>query len=229
MKHFVQWLYPGLSIKRWMLLFSVGIIILVFGATLIMNYQIFGVMEEHMLRLAYQITGSYSYTFLAICGTIMILAGIWIMLLAVRKLVKRFLELIAPDQKEVSKKLLSKIELSRGMRIVCIGGGHGLSMLLRGLKSKTSNISAIVTVADDGGSSGRLREEMGIIAPGDLRNCLVALADKESVLEPVSYTHLRAHETKAKLVCRLLLEKKKLYIYTCYILYKYTSSPQTTK
>ena len=51
MKHFVQWLYPGLSIKRWMLLFSVGIIILVFGATLIMNYQIFGVMEEHMLRL----------------------------------------------------------------------------------------------------------------------------------------------------------------------------------
>ena len=183
MKHFVQWLYPGLSIKRWMLLFSVGIIILVFGATLIMNYQIFGVMEEHMLRLAYQITGSYSYTFLAICGTIMILAGIWIMLLAVRKLVKRFLELIAPDQKEVSKKLLSKIELSRGMRIVCIGGGHGLSMLLRGLKSKTSNISAIVTVADDGGSSGRLREEMGIIAPGDLRNCLVALADKESVLE----------------------------------------------
>ena len=68
MKHFVQWLYPGLSIKRWMLLFSVGIIILVFGATLIMNYQIFGVMEEHMLRLAYQITGSYSYTFLAICG-----------------------------------------------------------------------------------------------------------------------------------------------------------------
>ena len=138
---------------------------------------------SHMLRLAYQITGSYSYTFLAICGTIMILAGIWIMLLAVRKLVKRFLELIAPDQKEVSKKLLSKIELSRGMRIVCIGGGHGLSMLLRGLKSKTSNISAIVTVADDGGSSGRLREEMGIIAPGDLRNCLVALADKESVLE----------------------------------------------
>ena len=91
MKHFVQWLYPGLSIKRWMLLFSVGIIILVFGATLIMNYQIFGVMEEHMLRLAYQITGSYSYTFLAICGTIMILAGIWIMLLAVKKKMKHLL------------------------------------------------------------------------------------------------------------------------------------------
>jgi uncharacterized cofD-like protein len=103
----------------------------------------------------------------------------------VRKLMKRFVELLAPDQKEVSKKLLSRMELSRGPKVVAIGGGHGLSMLLRGMKNKTSNITAIVTVADDGGSSGRLREEMGIIAPGDLRNCLVALADKETVLEQI--------------------------------------------
>lgn len=183
MRHILQWLYPGLAIKRWMLLFSLGIILLVFGATLILNYQILGILEEEMLRLAFQMTGSYSYTFLAICGTLMILFGIWMMGVAVRRLVKRFFELIAPDQKEVSKNLLSRMELSRGMRVVSIGGGHGLSMLLRGLKGKTSNITAIVTVADDGGSSGRLREEMGIIAPGDLRNCLVALADKETVLE----------------------------------------------
>ena len=183
MKHLLQWLYPGLAIKRWMLLFSAGLILLVFGATLIMNYQILGVLEEEMLRLAFQMTGSYSYTFLAVSGTLMIILGLWMMGVGVRRLVKRFFELIAPDQKEVSKSLLSKMELSRGMRVVSIGGGHGLSMLLRGMKKKTSNITAIVTVADDGGSSGRLREEMGIIAPGDLRNCLVALADKESVLE----------------------------------------------
>lgn len=183
MKHLLQWLYPGLAIKRWMLLFSIGLILLVFGATLIMNYQILGVLEEEMLRLAFQMTGSYSYTFLAVSGTLMIILGIWMMGIGVRRLVKRFFELIAPDQKEVSKSLISKMELSRGMRVVSIGGGHGLSMLLRGLKKKTSNITAIVTVADDGGSSGRLREEMGIIAPGDLRNCLVALADKESLLE----------------------------------------------
>lgn len=183
MKHLLQWLYPGLAIKRWMLLFSIGLILLVFGATLIMNYQILGVLEEEMLRLAFRMTGSYSYTFLAVSGTLMIILGIWMMGIGVRRLVKRFFELIAPDQKEVSKSLISKMELSRGMRVVSIGGGHGLSMLLRGLKKKTSNITAIVTVADDGGSSGRLREEMGIIAPGDLRNCLVALADKESLLE----------------------------------------------
>lgn len=185
MKYFMQWLRPGLSIKRWMLLFSIGILVLVFGATLILNYQIFGILEEKMLLFAFQMTGSYSYTFLAICGTILVILGLWIMVTAVRKLMKRFVELLAPDQKEVSKQLLSKMELSRGPKVVAIGGGHGLSMLLRGLKNKTSNITAIVTVADDGGSSGRLREEMGIIAPGDLRNCLVALADKETVLEEI--------------------------------------------
>ncbi len=170
MKHFMQWLRPGLAIKRWMVLFSAGILLLVFGATLILNYQIFGIMEERMLGLAFQMTGSYSYTFLAVCGTLFVILGLWIMTTAVRKLMKRLVELLAPDQKEVSKKLLSRMELS---------------MLLRGMKNKTSNITAIVTVADDGGSSGRLREEMGIIAPGDLRNCLVALADKETVLEQI--------------------------------------------
>lgn len=183
MRHLLQWLYPGLAVKRWMLLFSLGILLLVFGATLILNYQIFGILEEEMLRFAFQMTGSYSYTFLAVCGTLMIILALWIMMHAVRRLVKRFFELMAPGQTEVSKRILSRMELSRGMKIVSIGGGHGLSMLLRGLKTKTSNITAIVTVADDGGSSGRLREEMGIIAPGDLRNCLVALADKETVLE----------------------------------------------
>ena len=64
-----------------------------------------------------------------------------------------------------------------------IGGGHGLSVLLRGIKSATSNVTAVVTVADDGGSSGRLREDLGIIPPGDLRNCLVALADTEPLME----------------------------------------------
>lgn len=102
MKHFMQWLRPGLAIKRWMVLFSLGILLLVFGATLILNYQIFGIMEERMLRFAFQMTGSYSYTFLAVCGTLFVILGLWIMTTAVRKLMKRFVELLAPDQKEVS-------------------------------------------------------------------------------------------------------------------------------
>lgn len=183
MKLLMQWLYPGLAIKRWMLLFSLGLILLVCGATMIWNYQIFGALEEELLRLAYMATGSYSYTFLAGMGSFLILFGAYLMALSVRRLAKRFIGIVAPEGTEVSKQLLSKVELSRGPHIVAIGGGHGLSMLLRGLKNRTSNLAAIVTVADDGGSSGRLREEMDIIAPGDLRNCLVALADKETLLE----------------------------------------------
>lgn len=183
MKLLLQWLYPGLNIKRWLLLFSLGLMVVAFGVALIMNYQVFGQVEEEILRLLYVFTGTYDYAFLATAGIGLIVAGMIVMLYALRKLVKRFFALVAPDEEEVSKQIASRIELSCGVRIVAIGGGHGLSTLLKGLKQKTSNISAIVTVADDGGSSGRLREEMDIIAPGDLRNCLVALADKDTALE----------------------------------------------
>jgi uncharacterized cofD-like protein len=70
----------------------------------------------------------------------------------------------------------------RGPRIVVIGGGHGQATILRGLKQYTTNLTAIVTVADDGGSSGRLRREIGILPPGDFRNCIAALADDESLV-----------------------------------------------
>jgi uncharacterized cofD-like protein len=72
--------------------------------------------------------------------------------------------------------------LARGPRIVAIGGGTGLSTLLRGLKEHTSNLTAVVTVADDGGSSGKLREQLGVPAVGDIRNCIVALADAEPLM-----------------------------------------------
>ena len=73
--------------------------------------------------------------------------------------------------------------LSRGPKVVAVGGGTGLSNLLRGLKDYTANLTAIVTVADDGGSTGRLRKEFGIIAPGDIRQCIAALAESEPLME----------------------------------------------
>ncbi|MBO6054240.1 MAG: YvcK family protein, partial [Oscillospiraceae bacterium] len=70
-------------------------------------------------------------------------------------------------------------------RICAIGGGHGLSTLLRGIKYLSSSITAIVTVADDGGGSGMLREDLGILPPGDIRNCILALANTEPIMEQV--------------------------------------------
>lgn len=79
--------------------------------------------------------------------------------------------------------LYSRRHLSRGPRIVALGGGTGLPSVLRGLKNYTSNLTAIVTVADDGGSSGRLRGDLGMLPPGDIRNCMIALADTEPLME----------------------------------------------
>lgn len=87
------------------------------------------------------------------------------------------------DYKKLSYLINEKRLLVRGPKIVVLGGGTGLSTLLRGLKSYTSNITAIVTVADDGGGSGVLRETLGMLPPGDIRNCLLALADTEPLME----------------------------------------------
>lgn len=183
MKRLVRWLYPGFGIKRWMLLFSLGLVLLIFGVTLVLNYQLLSMVEEQIFRFVYMVTGQYNYAILALWGLVLTLGGAFCMAVSIRKLVKRFIALLVPQESKVSEQMLNRVLLARGPRVTAIGGGHGLSMLLRGLKHKTSNLTAIVTVADDGGSSGRLREEMGIIAPGDLRNCLVAMADKESLLE----------------------------------------------
>lgn len=181
-----RWLYPGLKLKRWICLFSFGLIIVIMGMTTIANYQVFGIIEEFLFRLLYEVTGGYNYALLALLGGIWVVLGVVIMIVAFRRLMKQIINSIAPeDSVRFSERIIDRVRRDRGPKVVAIGGGTGLSTLLRGMKQKTSHLSAIVTVADDGGSSGRLREEMNIIAPGDLRNCLVAMADKESLMENI--------------------------------------------
>lgn len=122
----------------------------------------------------------------AIAGLI-IVVGILCVILAVKRILKSFMMVLVPEPAiSGSTLLVDKIYerriLEKGPKIAVIGGGTGLSTLLTGLKQKTRNITAIVTVADDGGSSGRLREEFDVLPPGDIRNCLVALADSEDLL-----------------------------------------------
>lgn len=98
-------------------------------------------------------------------------------------MVKSFITVLLPEKnKELVDIVYQKRHLQKGPRIVAIGGGTGLSVLLQGIKEYTSNIIAIVTVADDGGSSGRIREQFDLLPPGDIRNCLVALADAEPLM-----------------------------------------------
>ena len=184
MFHLLKWLYPGMKMKRWLFLFAIGVMMFSFGGALAINYEYLGRAEEEIFMLVYRIVGSYNYAVTMFVGLIILLVGAWIMMYATRSIIRSIIAVLIPDRSEKLVDLVyQERKLGRGPAVTVIGGGHGLSVLLRGIKSSTYNVSAVVTVADDGGSSGRLREELGIIPPGDLRNCLVALADTEPLME----------------------------------------------
>lgn len=182
--HLLKWLYPGLKFKRWLVLFALGVMLASMGLAFVLNYKYIGNMEEAIFKAVYMSTGTYNYTATAIIGLGVILFGFAVMLFATRMIIRSVITVLIPDSSDKLVDLIyEKRKLNRGPAITVIGGGTGLSVLLRGIKNVTSNVTAVVTVADDGGSSGRLREDLGMIPPGDLRNCLVALADTEPLME----------------------------------------------
>ena len=180
----IKWLYPGMDIKRWLFLFTTGVIIAALGIALLFKYKFIHVVEKILSELTY-FSSATNYNVISLSvGILLLIIGIFLMVLATRKSIHSILEAIAPENNNhLLEKIFSKKRLARGPVITVIGGGTGLSVLLRGIKQITNNCTAVVTSADDGGSSGRLRQEFGIIPPGDCRNCLIALADSEPLME----------------------------------------------
>ena len=183
--HLLKWLYPGMRFKRWLLLFAGGVMLASLGIAVVFNYKYIDNIEEAIFKAVYLWSGSYDYTFTALVGMLMVLLGFGVMLVAARFVIRSVITVLLPanSSEKLVDLIYEKRKLGKGPAITVVGGGHGLSVLLRGIKQATSNVTAVVTVADDGGSSGRLREELGMIPPGDLRNCLVALADTEPLME----------------------------------------------
>src|ERR671916_12108 len=173
-----RWLYPGMRIKRWLFLLFVGIAILGLGAAIFIRDLYRTAAPE--LPVVYVLTGAWldpqvRAAIVAALGLALTGVGMWGLM---RSVVSPFVG----RNDSVLEVLYTKRYLARGPRIVAIGGGTGLSTLLRGLKGYSANITAIVAVADDGGSSGQLRQQLGIIPPGDIRNCIAALADAEPLM-----------------------------------------------
>lgn len=191
-----KWLYPGIGVKRWIFLVLVSLILISAGISILINFQIIGELERKVIQLFSPIVGYVPYGLDIIISSILILAGLLGVNYSFRGALKRFYQL---ESHEFVSKLYKKKVLEKGPKVVALGGGTGLSNLLRGLKLYTSNITAIVTVADDGGSSGKLRDELGMLPPGDIRNCLVALADAEPLMQELfqyrfnSEGHLEGH------------------------------------
>src|SRR5256884_7963665 len=176
----LRWLTPGLQIKRWLLLLMVSELVLVLGVA-------------YALKEAYQtiaLPHSFYYITLQFLpywarAIVFGLFGVGLLVVSYLKLTQSVLGPFLPGTNTGSVvEVIHAFRLrGRGPRIVAIGGGTGLSSLLRGLKTYTSNLSAILTVADAGGSSGRLRDEYRILPPGDFRQCLIALADAEPLMK----------------------------------------------
>ena len=185
--HLLKWLYPGMKFKRWLLLFAAGVLLTGLGMAILFNYKYIDGIEEMLFYAVYTLSGSYNYTVTTVLSIGIIIAGLGVMLLATRMIIRSLISVLVPDK---SERLVDMVyehrRLDKGPAVTVVGGGTGLSVLLRGMKDATRNITAIVTVADDGGSSGRLRQEFNVIPPGDLRNCLVALADTEPMMEKLS-------------------------------------------
>src|SRR5256886_7305219 len=176
----LRWLTPGLQIKRWRVLLVVSEPGLGLGVAYALKelYQ-----PAHLPGFFFSLTLQFlPYWARAIIFGIF---GVGLLLVSYLKLTQSILGPFLPGNSTSSVlEVIHAYRLrGRGPRVVAIGGGTGLSSLLRGLKIYTSNLSAIVTVADDGGSSGRLRDEYRILPPGDFRQCLIALADAEPLMK----------------------------------------------
>lgn len=178
----LRWLTPGLGVKRWLALILIGITFIALGlALLLIDFYntapavLSPVLSTLSLRA---LGGELRVAIFALTGAGLVLWGIWGLN---RSLLKPFI----PPGKQVIEEVSAYRRRDRGPRIVVIGGGTGLSALLRGLKQHTRNLTAIVTVADDGGSSGMLRRDMGILPPGDIRSCLAALSNDEALLTQI--------------------------------------------
>ncbi|MCY6483291.1 uridine diphosphate-N-acetylglucosamine-binding protein YvcK [Clostridium aestuarii] len=167
----LQWLKPGVRVKRWITLGAMGILFIVFAAVEFFNKRIFT--KEYM----------YFYIFLIVSGIIILYISVTQGIRSIMMLINRGYLNISLDSHKLKNLIYEKRLLVKGPKIVAIGGGTGLSTMLRGVKYYTSNITAIVTVGDDGGGSGALREELGMLPPGDIRNCILALADTEPLME----------------------------------------------
>lgn len=166
-----DWLKPGIKVKRWIAFGLFGVLLIAFGFTELVTHRV------------YDIYYKLFYICLNVTGVFVIYISITEGIKSVIALINKGYLKMSLDSRKIETLITEKRLLVKGPKIVVIGGGTGLSTMLRGLKYYTSNITAIVTVGDDGGGSGALREDLGMLPPGDIRNCILALADTEPLME----------------------------------------------
>ncbi|HVK02580.1 MAG TPA: gluconeogenesis factor YvcK family protein [Armatimonadaceae bacterium] len=195
-----KWLYPGLRIKRWLALIPLGILLVIVGVMVLANIQTLNYLDR-MADWLYR-TSHLSLDRPAVyvpLGLSLLAFGLGTVFFALVAVNRSIVGVLAPESLgDLPSVLHRKRALSHGPRIVVVGGGTGLSTLLRGLKQYTGNLTAVVTMTDDGGSSGLLQKQMPgrMLPPGDIRNCLVALADAEPLMQQLFQYRFATNDAK---------------------------------
>lgn len=190
-----RWLRPGVGVKRWLLVMLVGLTILATAGALLIRALFREVPAD---SIAGQLFELVSLNFLPdpLRPVVVIGIGVSVFLYGLWRLLDTLLEPFPARWEPLVEMVYQRRSRARGPRVVAIGGGTGLSTLLRGLKEVSSNITAVVTVADDGGSSGQLRRELGVPPVGDIRNCIAALADVEPTMSSLMQYRFPATESQ---------------------------------
>ena len=170
----------GLLIKRWMITSAIGLLTSLLGIAIWTNLRPLYWLIDAFFWLMTALT---SFLPVSILGPLILIIGILLIGVGQNRSINSIQKALVPEKDTfLVDALRVKSKLNKGPNIVAIGGGTGLSTLLKGLKNYSNNITAIVTVSDDGGSSGVLRKQLGVQPPGDIRNCLAALSNEEPIL-----------------------------------------------
>jgi uncharacterized cofD-like protein len=191
-KKSMQWMAPGLFVKRWLMVTMAGVLMIGLGVAIWVRLMpirsLVSMADDGLMAVSKVIPNRVS-------GPIILGSGLFLLFWGQMRSLKAVSGALSPQgDRTLLEMLMTKRRQVRGPRTVAIGGGTGLSTLLRGLKYYSANITAVVTVADDGGSSGRLRRDFGVLPPGDIRNCIAALADEERLLTELFQYRFQAGE-----------------------------------
>ncbi len=172
----IGWLIPGLQVKRWFAMIFAGAVLITIGILILFDIKPIYYSMQFISKIATKISTEWLAFAIVMFGSALFFKG-W------QKTNLSILDMEDDRENDVLlENLYRRRKLNKGPRVVAVGGGTGLSMLLGGIKNITNNITAVVSVGDDGGSSGRLRESLDILPPGDIRHCMTALADDEDLV-----------------------------------------------
>lgn len=183
MEKVLKWLRPGLRIKRWIAVIFLGILFAVLASAALIAYVNTTALDDSGGK--FLVSTVLGFMLSAFC----LITGIY-------RLIKSMWELVGRRgrQEGIVDAAYKRAMMSSGSKVVAIGGGTGLSVVLAGLRQKAGYVTAVVSMADDGGSSGKLRQELGLQPPGDLRKCLIALADEEPQMQELLDYRFPEHE-----------------------------------